>query len=106
MATQYNVTFSTPLTKPNAHLQTTALVKVSSSGSPVTNLATVSVSPLFPDGSSSTYTLAGGGVVNSGSGNYTLSYQSKGPGLMRERWTCVGADGTNFSGINIIPVAF
>lgn len=96
---------SPSMPQPNSTIQTSATVE-DATGAPISNLSVVSVTINFPDGSSSLVGL-GSGVVNAGSGVYTITYQTKTPGLVREEWKVVASDGTTTADfINTVPVSY
>lgn len=102
-----NATFRSPsMPQPNSTIQTSATVK-DATGALVSNLSAVSVSLSFPDGSTTSIVGLGNGVVNAGSGVYTITYQTKTPGLVREEWKVVASDGTTTGDfINIVTVSY
>jgi hypothetical protein len=67
----------------------------------VSNLSSATVTVSFPDGTTSNLTAA-----NMGSGVYTITYTTKGPGLHKELWSLLDVSGAMASYTNIIPVTY
>lgn len=69
-------------------------------------MSTISTVVTFPDGTTTTYTLAGGAISALGSGKYRLTYTTKGAGVHRERWTFTAADGSVGVYDNLVGVTY
>jgi len=83
---------SNTVATPNTSIQSTITVS-DVNGSPVSTLSACSVTVKFPDGTSSSYSLLAATIVNIGSGQYQVKYNTKGVGLVIENWTVTAADG-------------
>lgn len=93
-----------PLAQPNSTIQVTATA-TDINGNPVSNMATVAVVVTFPDGTTQSFSLSSG-VVNAGSGKYTITYTTKTPGPHLEDWQMVDPTGNKTEYHNITPVAY
>lgn len=80
-----------PMAQPNSTID--VIAAVTKTGSPVTDLTTVTCQVTFPDNSQSAYSL-GSGIVNNSDGTYTLTYITKGAGTNTELWTFTATDGS------------
>jgi hypothetical protein len=69
------------------------------------NLTVVSVTVLFPDGSTSTYDLTNA-VENDGQGNYHVTYTTKDVGMHKETWIFTNIDGSVAEYRNVTPVSY
>lgn len=94
-----------PVAKPNSTITVTATA-TDVNGNPVSNMATVTVTVTFPDGSTQNFSLSGATVTNAGSGNYTITYNTKTPGNCLEDWSMVDPTGNICEYHNITPVGF
>jgi hypothetical protein len=101
-----NLTFflEPPVAKPNSTITVTSTA-TDINGNPVSNMATVTVIVTFPDNSTQNFSLSSG-VTNAGSGNYTVTYTTKGVGQCLEDWVMIDSTGNQTEAHNITPVGF
>jgi hypothetical protein len=76
-----------------------------SSGTPITNCSEVTCTVTFPDGTAQNFSLSGATVVNGGSGKYSITYTTKGPGEHKEDWVFTGPTGDLAAPRNMTPVS-
>ncbi len=97
---------SVSVANPNSTITVTMTVK-DNTGALQSNLSAAAVTVTFPDGSTSSFTLAGGQVTNLGSGQYSITYTTKGIGECLEEWTFTAADGVTKGDFrNVTPVSY
>jgi hypothetical protein len=97
-------TRSAPVAQPNSTTDVTATVKLPDGTFPT--ISTITSVVTFPDGSTHSYSLANGDIVSLGSGQYKLTYTSKGPGVHNELWTFTANDGSVGTYLNHTPVGY
>jgi hypothetical protein len=103
---QYSFTRSPSVASPNSTTTVTCTLK-DKLGNLVSTASAVNVTVTFPDGSTQTFSLAGSTVVNLGSGQYAVTYVTKGVGEILEDWAFIAADGiTKLEAHNVTPVTF
>ena len=93
------------MAQPNSTIQVT-VTATDINGNPVSNLAALTCTVTFPDGSQSPTYALGSGIVNAGGGTYTLVYTTKGQGLNIELWTATDSVGDVVQYKNETPVSY
>lgn len=100
VVSKYTVKFAeVALSLPNSTVSSTATVQTGAGV--LTDGLTASCTVTFPDGTTSTPAVTG---VGNGSGQYTITYTTKGPGFCKELWSFSDTNGSILQGYNVNPV--
>jgi hypothetical protein len=88
------------MTTPNTTIDSSATVK-DQYGNLISSLSTYTLLVVYPD-----FTTANPSVTNAGSGVYTATYATKGPGIVTELWSFVDASGAVAQDSRALTIAY